>query len=95
VSLCGYFLAKGYILRSNIQFIKRPLMSVTQSPTYPQSETRERAGSKTASYNKTNLEDLIESDLVVRMTPKKRYYVEMDVREVVRAKPNVLAPKFI
>jgi hypothetical protein len=89
------FLAKGYILRGNMQLIERPLMSVSQSKPYPQSVTKEKVESKEAFTNKTNLEDSIEYDVVVQMPPKKRYFVEIDVREISKAKPKVVLPEAI
>jgi hypothetical protein len=89
------FLAKGYILRSNMQLIERALMSVSQSKPYPQSATKEKVDSKEAFANKTNLEDSIEYDVVVRMPPKKRYFVEIDVREITKAKPKIVLPEAI
>jgi hypothetical protein len=89
------FLAKGYILRSNMQLIERALMSVSQSKPYPQSATKEKADSKEAFADKTNLEDSIEYDVVVRMPPKKRYFAEIDVREITKAKPKIVLPETI
>jgi hypothetical protein len=89
------FLAKGYILRSNMQLIERPFMSVSQSKPYPQSVTKEKVDSKEEFANKTNLEDSIEYDVLVRMPPKKRYFVEIDVREITKAKPNFVLPEAI
>jgi hypothetical protein len=70
-------------------------MSVSQPKPYPQSESKEKVDSKEASANKTNLEDLIEHDVVVRMPPKKRYSLEMDVRRIIKAKPKVTLPEAI
>jgi len=70
-------------------------MSVSQSKPYPQSVTKEKVDSKKTFANKTNLEDSIEYDVVVRMPPKKRYFVEIDVRETSKAKPKVVLPKAI
>jgi hypothetical protein len=89
------FLAKGYILRSNMELIKRPLMSVSQSKPYPQSVTKEKVDSKEEFANKIDLDDSIEYDVVVRMPPKKRYFVEIDVREITKAKPNFVLPEAI
>jgi len=68
-------------------------MSVSQSKPYPQSVTKEKIESKEAFANKTNLEDSIEYDVVVRMPPKKRYFVEIDVREISKARPKVVLPE--
>lgn len=70
-------------------------MSVSQSKPYPQSVTKEKVESKEAFDNKTNLEDSIEYDVIVRMPPKKRYFVEIDVREISKAKPKVALPEAI
>ena len=70
-------------------------MSVSQSKPYPQSVTKEKVESKKAFTNKTNLEDSIEYDVVVQMPPKKRYFVEIDVREISKAKPKVVLPEAI
>ena len=70
-------------------------MSVSQSKPYPQSGTKEKVDSKEAFADKTNLEDLIEFDIVVRMPPKKRYSLEMDVRRIIKAKPKVTLPEAI
>jgi hypothetical protein len=78
-----------------MQLKERPLMSVSQSKPYPQSVTKEKVESKEAFTNKTNLEDSIEYDVVVQMPPKKRYFVEIDVREISKAKPKVVLPEAI
>ena len=70
-------------------------MSVSQPKPYPQSESKEKVDSKEAFANKTNLEDLIEYDEVVRMPPKKRYYLEIDVSGIIKAKPKVVLPEAI
>ena len=70
-------------------------MSVSQSKLYPQSVTKEKVDSKEAFADKTNLEDSIEYDVVVRMPPKKRYFVEIDVREITKAKPKIVLPETI
>ena len=70
-------------------------MSVSQSKLYPQSVTKEKVDSKEAFANKTNLEDSIEYDVLVRMPPKKRYFVEIDVREITKAKPKFVLPEAI
>jgi len=70
-------------------------MSVSQSKPYPQSVTKEKVDSKEEFVNKTNLEDSIEYDVLVRMPPKKRYFVEIDVREVTKAKPKIVLPETI
>jgi hypothetical protein len=87
------FLAKGYILRSNMQLKERPIMSVSQSKPYPQSVTKEKVDSKEEFANKIDLEESIEYDVVVRMPPKKRYFVEIDVREISKAKPKAVLPE--
>ena len=78
-----------------MQTIERPLMSVSQSKPYPQPGTKEKVDSKESFTNKTNLEDSIECNVVVRMPPKKRYFVEIDVRETTKAKPKVVLPEAI
>ena len=78
-----------------MQFIERPHMSVSQSKPCPQSGTKEKDDSKEAFANKTNLEDSIKYDVVVRMPPKKRYFVEIDVRDITKAKPNFVLPEAI
>ena len=70
-------------------------MSVSQSKLYPQSVTKEKVDSKETFADKTNLEDSIEYDVVVRMPPKKRYLVEIDVREITKAKPKIALPEAI
>ncbi len=70
-------------------------MSVSQPKPYPQSESKEKVDSKEASANKTNLEDLIEYDVVVRMPPKKKYSLEIDVSGIIKAKPKVVLPEAI
>jgi hypothetical protein len=77
-----------------MQLSERPLMSVSQSKPYPQSGTKEKVDSKEA-FAKTDLEDSIEYDVVVRMPPKKRYFVEIDVREITKAKPKVVLSEAI
>jgi hypothetical protein len=89
------FLAKGYILRSNIQSIERPHMSISQFKPYPQSVTKEKVDSKEAFADKANLEGSIEYNAIVRMPPKKRYFIEIDVREIIKAKPKVVMPEAI
>ena len=78
-----------------LTIIKRALMSVSQSKLYPQSVTKEKVDSKEEFVNKTNLEDSIEYDVLVRMPPKKRYFVEIDVREITKAKPKIVLPEAI
>jgi hypothetical protein len=78
-----------------MQLIERPLMSVSQSKPYPQSMIKEKVDSKEAFANKTSLEDSIEYDAVVRMPPKKIYFVEIDVREITKAKPKIVLPEAI
>jgi hypothetical protein len=70
-------------------------MSVSQPKPYPQSERKEKVDSKEVFANKTNLEDLIEYDEVVRMPPKKRYSLEIDVSGIIKAKPKVVLPEAI
>lgn len=70
-------------------------MSVSQPKPYPQSGSKEKVDSKEAFANKTNLEDLIEYDVVVRMPPKKRYSLEIDVSGIIKAKPKVVLPEAI
>lgn len=70
-------------------------MSVSQSKPYPQSVTKEKVDSKEAFANKTNLDDSIEYDAVVRMPPKKRYFAEIDVRDIIKAKPKIVLPEAI
>jgi len=70
-------------------------MSVSQSKPYPQSVTKEKVDSKEAFADKTNLEGSIEYDAVVRMPPKNRYFVEIDVRDIIKAKPKVVLPEAI
>ncbi len=70
-------------------------MSVSQSKPYTQSVTEEKVDSKKTFANKTNLEDSIEYDVVVLMPPKKRYFVEIDVRDIIKAKPKVVLPEAI
>ncbi len=70
-------------------------MSVSQSKPYPQSVTKEKVDSKEAFADKTNLEGSIEYDAIVRMPPKKRYFIEIDVRDIIKAKPKVVLPEAI
>jgi hypothetical protein len=70
-------------------------MSVSQSKPYPQSGRKEKVDSKEAFADKTNLEDSIEYDVVVRMPPKKRYFVEIDISKITKAKPKVVLPEAI
>jgi hypothetical protein len=70
-------------------------MSVSQSKPYPQPGTKEKVDSKEAFADEINLKDSIEYDVVVRMPPKKRYFVEIDVREITKAKPKVVLPEAI
>jgi CO/xanthine dehydrogenase Mo-binding subunit len=70
-------------------------MSVSQSKPYPQSVIKEKVDSTEEFADKTNLEGSIEYDAVVRMPPKKRYFVEIDVRDIIKAKPKVVLPEAI
>ena len=70
-------------------------MSVSQPRPYPQSENKEKVYSKEAISNNNNLEDLIEYDIVVHMPPKKRYWLEIDVSGVIKARPEVVLPESI
>jgi hypothetical protein len=78
-----------------MQFIERPLMSVSQSKPYPQPETKEKVDSKGAFANKINFYGSVEYDVVVRMPPKKRYFVEIDAIEITKAKPKIVLPDAI
>ena len=70
-------------------------MSVSQPKSYPQSECKEKVDSKQAFANKTDLDNLIEYDVIVRMPPKKRYFLEIDVSGIIKAKPKVVLPEAV
>jgi hypothetical protein len=40
------------------------------------------------------LEDSIEQDIIVRIPPKRSYIVEVDVKSIRKAEPNVVEPNF-
>lgn len=42
----------------------------------------------------TTLEDSIEHDVFVRIPPKKRYIVEVDIKSIRKAEPNIVEPNF-
>ena len=70
-------------------------MSISQPQSYPQSECKEKVDSKEAFANKTDLDNSIEYDVIVRMPPKKRYFLEIDVSGIIKAKPKVVLPEAV
>lgn len=40
------------------------------------------------------IEDSIEHDIFVRIPPKKRYIVEVDIKRIRKAEPNIVEPDF-
>jgi hypothetical protein len=70
-------------------------MTVSQSSICPQPGTNGQVASKEASAKDANLDDMIEHDIVVRMPPKRRYLVEVDVTDIRKAKPKIVVPDSI
>ncbi len=83
------------ILKEAVFQSQRGLMSVSQSPICPKPGTNGRVASEKASAKDANLNDMIEHDIVVRMPPKRRYLVEVDVTDIRKAKPKIVAPDSI
>jgi len=74
---------------------QRGLMTVSQSSICPEPGTNSQVASKKASAKDANLDDMIEHDIIVRMPPKRRYLVEVDVTDIRKAKPKIVAPDSI
>lgn len=68
-------------------------MSIGESSPLPCSETKEHASSKKKLPEELDLEGTIEHDVFVRMPPKRRYLVEVDVKRIRKAEPNIVVPE--
>jgi hypothetical protein len=68
-------------------------MSIGQSSSLPSSGTKERVTSKKKPPEELNLEETIEHDVFVRIPPKRRYLVEVDVKRIRKAEPNIVVPE--
>lgn len=46
-------------------------------------------------YEETPREETLEYDIVVRMPPRKRYTVELEVKSIKKAEPRIVEPEWI
>jgi hypothetical protein len=68
-------------------------MSIGESSPLPCSGTKEHAASKKKLPEELDIEDTIEHDVFVRMPPKRRYLVKVDVKRIRKAEPNIVVPE--
>jgi hypothetical protein len=62
--------------------------SVLSNPAIKEKNTSKKTPSK-----KAGLEDKMESDVVVRLPPKRSRFVELEITSIKKAEPKILAPE--
>jgi hypothetical protein len=68
-------------------------MSIGESSSLPDSGTKERITPKKKLPEELDLEATIEHDVFVHLPPKRRYLVEVDVKRIRKAEPNIVVPE--
>lgn len=71
----------------------RALFEIDLSSVYPHFEPKSGISLIEEFYEKPVPEEMLEYDIIVRIPPKKRYTIELEIKSIKRAKPKIVKPE--
>lgn len=72
-----------------------PSFEIDLSSVHPLFEPLTRTSSIEEFYEEILPEEILEYDVVVRMPPRKKYTIELEVKSIRKAEPRVVEPEWI
>ncbi|MFB3766237.1 MAG: hypothetical protein ACE14P_13460 [Methanotrichaceae archaeon] len=70
-------------------------MFIGETSALPPSEIKKRPASEKVHVEETINGEVQEYDIAVRIPPKRRYSVELDIKRIRKAEPNIVEPESI